>query len=198
MFDGMAYDAFTGGVEPGGLRTKDEIRILLCYLLSSVNAPLSREDILQSIQGMGLVNYFELTDALKELTENGNLIFENDCYTASPQARVIARQLDTALPLTVRDKAVRAALGLLAQARRERENTVDITECPSGYSVQCHISGGKEEMMSFVLTVPDLRQAKLVQHNFQKAPERIYQMLLALLTDDHEMAVSLLKQEKEE
>ena len=35
----MAYDAFTGGVEPGGLRSKDEIRILLCYLLASVPAP---------------------------------------------------------------------------------------------------------------------------------------------------------------
>lgn len=54
----MAYDAFTAGVEPGGLRTRDEIRILLCYLLTSVNAPLSREDILQSVQGLGLANYF--------------------------------------------------------------------------------------------------------------------------------------------
>ena len=54
----MAYDAFTAGVEPGGLRTRDEIRIQLCYLLTSVNAPLSREDNLQSVQGLGLANYF--------------------------------------------------------------------------------------------------------------------------------------------
>lgn len=193
----MAYDAFTGGVEPGGLRNKDEIRILLCYLLSSVNAPLSRDDILQSVQGLGLANYFELTDALEELTENGNLLSQNDCYTASAQARAIARQLDTALPISVRDKAVRAALGLLAQARRERENAVEITKCPSGYQVQCHISGGKsddkEEMMSFSLTVSDLLQAKLVKRNFQEKPQRVYQMLIALLTDDRDMAESLLK-----
>ena len=31
-------DAFTGGIAPGGLRTKNDIRILLCYLLSSVGA----------------------------------------------------------------------------------------------------------------------------------------------------------------
>ncbi|WOC33237.1 MULTISPECIES: DUF4364 family protein [Caproicibacterium] len=190
----MAYDAFTAGVELGGLRNKDEIRILLCYLLSSVNAPLSRDDILQSVQGLGLANYFELTDALEELTENGNLLLQDNCYTASAQARAIAQQLDTALPLSVRDKAVRAALGLLAQARRERENAVDITKCPCGYRVQCHISGGKEEMMSLSLTVPDVLQAQLIKHNFQESPQRVYQMLLALLTDDREMAESLLKE----
>ena len=42
----MEFDAFTGGVEPGGLRTKNQIRILICYLLSSVDAPLSRQDII--------------------------------------------------------------------------------------------------------------------------------------------------------
>ena len=38
----MEYDAFTGGVAPGGLRSKSDIRILICYMLKSVNAPLSR------------------------------------------------------------------------------------------------------------------------------------------------------------
>ena len=194
----MAYDAFTAGVEPGGLRTKDEIRILLCYLLSSVDAPLSREVILQSIQGMGLANYFELTDALEDLTKNGNLLLQDGCYRASEQARGIAQQLDTALPVTVRDKAVGAALGLLAQARRERENKVEIEKCGSSFCVHCHISGGSTDMMTLSLPVPDRRQAELVRHNFQKAPERVYQMLLALLIDDHKIADALLKQWKSE
>ena len=31
----MEYDAFTGGVAPGGLRSKSDIRILICYMLKS-------------------------------------------------------------------------------------------------------------------------------------------------------------------
>ncbi len=42
----MEYDAFTGGVAPGGLRSKSDIRILICYMLKSVNAPLSGDDII--------------------------------------------------------------------------------------------------------------------------------------------------------
>ncbi|ARP50761.1 MULTISPECIES: DUF4364 family protein [Caproicibacterium] len=189
----MAYDAFTAGVEPGGLRTREEIRILLCYLLSSVNAPLSRDDILQCVQGMGLANYFEVTDALQELTENGNLLLQDGCYIASAQAHEIACQLDTALPISVRDKAVKAAVSLLAQARRKRENAVEITKCGQGYQVYCHISGGKGDLMSFTLAVPEKRQAELIQNNFQASPERVYQMLLALLIDDHDAAATLVK-----
>ena len=77
----MAFDAFTGGIEPGGLRTKNEIRILICYLLASVNAPLSKNDILSIIQDNGLANYFEVTDALSELTEHGNVVTSGENMT---------------------------------------------------------------------------------------------------------------------
>ena len=60
----MEYDAFIGGIEPGGLRNKNEIRILLCYLVNSIGAPLSREDVLSIMQENGFANYFEVTDAL--------------------------------------------------------------------------------------------------------------------------------------
>ena len=39
------FDAFTGGVEPGGLRSQSDIRLLICYMLASVQEPLSKEDI---------------------------------------------------------------------------------------------------------------------------------------------------------
>lgn len=55
----MEYDTFTAGVGPGGLRTKNDIRVLLCYLLASVNVPLHREDILSILQEYDLANYFE-------------------------------------------------------------------------------------------------------------------------------------------
>lgn len=63
----MEYDAFTGGVAPGGLRSKSDIRILICYMLKSVNAPLSGDDIIKVLQEKSLANYFEASDALSAL-----------------------------------------------------------------------------------------------------------------------------------
>lgn len=192
----MDFDAFTAGVEPGGLRTKNEIRILICYLLSSVDAPLSKADIVSIIQDNGLANYFEVANALSELTEHGNVITSgenNELCTASGKARMIAKQLDTALPPVVRDKAVAAAIHLLAKTKRERENRVEIEKEERGYRVSCHISGGDTDLMNFTLYVPDMYQAQMVKTQFHNSPETVYRMLLALVTGNDDMATEILK-----
>lgn len=186
----MQYDAFIGGVEPGGLRNKNEIRILLCYLVNSIGTPLSKDDILSIMQENGFANYFEVTNALAELTANGNLKVSNDppVYHAVAQTKLIADQLDKVLPLSVREKAIAAAVNLLAKTRREQENKVSIQQTNKGYNVNCHISGGDLELMNISLYVPDEHQAKLVRKVFHKSPETVYQVLLALLTDNPDLA----------
>ena len=191
----MGFDAFTAGVEPGGLRTKNEIRILICYLLASVGAPLSRKDIVGIMQDNGLANYFEVADAIAEMTQKGLLRAagnSRDLVTVGEDGRMVAKQLDTVLPASVRDKAVSAAINLLAAARRERENKVEFVRMEHGYNVVCHISGGKTDLMSLSLYVPDLRQAKMVRENFHRSPETVYRMLLALVTGRSDMAAGLL------
>lgn len=139
----MRQDAFTGGVEPGGLWNKNDIRILLCYLLASVDAPLSGEDIEKIVQERSLANYFEVRDALAALEQLGNVArVAEGLYTVTQAGREIADSLDATLPLSVRDKALEAAFLLLAQARAERENRVETRKTDRGYQVTCHVSGG--------------------------------------------------------
>lgn len=193
----MAYDAFTGGVEPGGLRSKDEIRILICYLLSSVSAPLAKDDILSIMQENGFANYFEVTDSLSELTANGNLLCSEEVsplYTAALQGKMIAAQLDKALPFSVREKAVAAALNLLARAKRERENKVEIEKIPAGYQVTCHVSGGEVELMRFTLYAPDEKQAQMIKRNFHESPELVYQVMLSLVTGQADQIPPIIQQ----
>ncbi len=183
----MSFDAFTGGIDPGGLRTQSDIRLLICYLLASVGAPLSKNDIVTILQGNGLANYFETADALSEMLEKGNadtLPDQPDLCVANDTTREIADRLDTVLPPAVRERAVSAALNLLARAQREKENKVEIQKQENGYRVTCHISGGQEDLLSFSLLVPDMHQAKMVKKNFHQDPEHIYQVLLSLVTGD--------------
>lgn len=53
--DSMSFDTFDEGINPGGMRSKNEIRILICYLIKSVKAPVSKELILESLQKMDLL-----------------------------------------------------------------------------------------------------------------------------------------------
>ena len=192
----MGFNAFSAGVEPGGLRTKDDIRILLCYLLSSVNAPLSKDDIVSILQENGLANYFEVTEAISEMAGKGMILLSgsgDSLCSIGENGRLIAGQLDTTLPSVVRKKAVAAAISLLAKAKREKENTVEINPVNNGYEVTCHISGGNTDLMKFSLYVPDQKQAEMVRSNFQSSPETVYRMLLALVTGNKEFAADLIR-----
>ena len=194
----MQFDAFTGGIEPGGLRSKSEIRILICYLLSSVDSPLTKDDIVSIISDYGLANYFEVTDAVSDMMNKGLIVPEGKdagsrYISINDSGRMVAKQLDTALPPSVRDKAVKAAINLLAKTKREKENKVEIEKIKSGYSVVCHISGENEDLMCFSLSVPDMRQAKTVKKNFQDSPETIYRVMLALVTGDTYVASDIIK-----
>lgn len=178
-----SYDAFTAGVEPGGLRTKNDIRVLICYLLESVGAPLSGDDIAQILQEKSLANYFEIIDAINSLIEKKNIrADENGHYLICETGREIAETLDTTLPLSVRDKALEAAVQTLARARNERENKVEILREEKGCRVICHISGGDLDLMEIALYVPHEKQARLVKSNFHNNPGRIYEILLNALT----------------
>lgn len=189
----MQRDAFTGGVEPGGLWNKNDIRILLCYILASVNAPLSRESISEIVQGKALANYFEVGDALESLQKQGNVLCDADgCFTVTDSGREIAANLDATLPLSVRDKALEAAMRLVAEAKARRENRVELHPDENGYRVTCHISGGETDLMSVSLYVPDKAQAELVERNFYRDPEGVYRLLLAALTGDKDYAKEFL------
>ena len=189
----MEFDAFTGGVAPGGLRSKSDIRILICYLLKSVDAPLSGEDIIRVMQEKALANYFEVNDALSALVSLGNIRREEDgTYVLEPQGKSVADNLDVLLPLSVRDKAIAAAMSMLASAKIERENAVTTTRTDNGYNVSCHISGGDMELMNLTVYVPDLYKARVVKKNFHRDPQRIYSLLLAALTGDDELTKNIL------
>ncbi len=192
----MNFDAFTGGVEPGGLRTKNEVRILICYLLAGIEASISKSDLISVAVDNGLANYFEVAGAIAEMTKSGIIVAageKGELCAPTETARMISKQLDRELPPTVRRKALTAALDLLAKEKRERENRVEISREGTCCRITCHISGGETDLMSLSLRVPDLAQANVVKENFQRSPETVYRMMLALVTGESDLAADLLK-----
>ena len=72
----MEFDAFDAGIELGGLRNRDDIRLLVCYLLKSIDAPMTRQMLNDAMQEDGLANFFEVGQAIEELLAEG---FEPAC-----------------------------------------------------------------------------------------------------------------------
>lgn len=193
----MAFDTFDEGISPGGMRSKNEIKTLICYLFNSVKENMDKDLIVQSILKQGLANYFETSSAFDDLVNNGNLILADDDsnqYALSENGIIIANQLDSTLAYSVKEKALNCALTLLAQKKTERENSVEITKNENGFTVNCTISGGNIELFSFKLYAPQMEQALIIKKNFLENPSKVYKVMLALMTKDKESVGEALEE----
>ncbi|OQA47859.1 MAG: hypothetical protein BWY46_01688 [Firmicutes bacterium ADurb.Bin300] len=182
------FDAFEGGVEYGGLRNKSEIRILVCYLLSRIEEPISKQQLADSLTGVGLVNYFEINEAVDALLALGAVETvthnERQCLTVSENGREIASTLEEKLTKSIREKAVNAAMTLLLQARRERENKIETEKREGGYFVTFTMYGFSEEILKITLFAADSMQARMLEEGFLKDPVGLYSQTIDRLINN--------------
>lgn len=181
----MAFDTFDEGISLGGMRSKTEIRTLICYMFKSVGRPMSKDAVINALMEKGLANYFETSACFDDLLRNGNIELadhEKGLYFNTANGDIIATQLEDTLPPTVKERALECALSLLKREQIESENKVTITKTENGYNVTCRISGGDMDLLSFTVYVPDINQARLIRKNFHKNPDMFYSVMIAMLT----------------
>ena len=181
----MAFDTFDEGISLGGVRSKTEIRTLICYIFDRVGMPMKKDTIVTALLQKGLANYFESSSCFDDLVKNNNLEItdnENKLYFVTQSGKMISRQLEDTLALTVKEKACECTLSLLEKERIEKENVVTINKTKNGYTVDCSISGGDMDLLTFSLYVPDINQARIVRKNFHKNPLMFYNVIVSMLT----------------
>ena len=195
----MTNDAFDEGIALGGLRSKRAKKVLICYLFASVNDSLSESLVTEAIIEYELANFFEVKAAFDELLRGENLrkagIVDNEqTYLLTEQGKMIASQLESTLAYSVKEKALKCAVELLAERKTARENTVEIAKDENGYRVNCHVSGGDVDLLQFSLYAPDIEQAELMKQSFLSYPAVVFKTMLALMTKNKESVGEALEE----
>ena len=183
----MEYDAFDAGIELGGLRSRDDIRLLICYLLKSIDAPMTRQMLNDSMQEDGLANFFEVGQAIEELLKTGNItadiLDDEEVLTVTERGREAAELLQTSLPRTVREKAVNSAIRLTTRAKVERDNKIEVKkEDDGGYTITFTLFDRGTELMKLSIYVVDSLQLETVKQNFINDPVKVYSSIITSLT----------------
>ena len=180
------FDAFTEGVALGGLRTKNEIRVLLCYLLKNISAEISKSGLNEIIQSLQLINFFEVNSALASLAEAGLVRVSahdgDEYYSLAEEGGAYADRLDTDIPINVREEVVRAAVGMVAREKMRGSADVSIEKLDRGYHVILTVRDQDEIMQQTVLYAADILQAEALGERFMDAPEKLYAGIIELLT----------------
>ncbi len=182
------FDAFNEGIEPGGLRNRDEIKVLICYLLNTLERPISREHIGNIMQEQCIANYFEAMDAVSELLSNGNIkgdfVDEKEYLEITDLGRQAVNLVERDLPKTVREKAVKSALRFMTLESNERDNDVKIVSQNDGYSMSFTMKEKETVLMELHMYVPDADMAQKIKDNFIEDPAHVYSTILASLMVD--------------
>ncbi len=175
------FNAFSDGVEPGGLRNTTQIKILITFVVSKLSDPIKNSMIIEALQLHGLANYFEAIQALDELLDNGNLSETDGFLYLTPKGALSVNELSRELPKSVKETALADAINLQLLEKREGENTVEVKKAENGYYVTFKVIHKEETLMELTVYAADIEQADSIKRNFLKNPSHVYSTVITSL-----------------
>lgn len=183
----MEFDAFDEGIALGGLRNRDDIKLMICYLLNKVNKPITKSDLIDAFSENSIANYFEISQAITDLLSNATIDYnvdgEDEILLSTEKSNEIASDLGGDLPLTVREKALNSAIRLMTVRESEKENDVRIESvADGGYNVYLTLKNGEDELMNLKIYTPNSSQAELLKRNYLEDPIKLYSSIVSILT----------------
>ena len=181
----MERDAVSAGVsEVGGLFNTAQIRILICYIISAINAPVPGQMLANTLHYEGIANCFEVNDSIDSLCKSGHLELvdsKDDTYIITQSGKSIAQTLKTSLPYAVKDRAYNAAVKMVAKFRNAKESDIKITKENGKRFITCSAMDGGQPFMSIKLLVVDEEQANYIKERFLN-DNTIYSKIIEILT----------------
>jgi len=187
---------FLQNVKKGGPTSIFDIKVMLCYLLNTLNKPISAENLLNVMLSQELVNYFEYESAMAELCDGGQVEkFTHDgedFYKISEQGASIVVELESSLALSLKSRVVEAAVKLLAYRQNEKENRAEIKAVDGGYNLVIEIPGEPQPLCKIELFFPERLQAQMARDGFLNDPTLTYTALLSAVTGDRTTLITAL------
>ena len=181
----MERDAASAGVSKiGGLFNTAEIKILVCYIFSSINSPIPGRMLADTLHYEGIANCFEVNDAIAVLCKSGHLKPEDgadDIYTVTDAGRQIAETLKTTLPIAVKERAYKAALKMVSRFRNSKESITEISHEDGKTYITCSATDHGKPFISIKLLVADEEQALYIKDRFLNN-SNIYSEIIELIT----------------
>lgn len=175
----MDFDAFTAGIEDGGLRSSSTITILVCYILANIKEKITAQNIIDALVDGKIVNYFEASNAVSKMIKKGHFIQDDDgVLTITEDCKFAVDIVEKDLPITVREKSIALVRKLAEREIYKKENKVEIKEAEDGYLITLHVSDVDKDFMILTLNVPTIAQAELIKEKFQQEPAKIYENLM--------------------
>lgn len=175
----LRFDAFMANVKDGGLRSISSITMLVCYIVANLNNKVRSETITLALSEAMLANHFEVSDAISKLIKAGTIKVsdEQTLYMEDGDLDEI-ELIEKDLPLTVRERSIKACQKIIAKETFKRENTADIIKTDNGYKVILSVSDNEIDFLRLELFAVSITQAEIIREKFISNPVKVYDTLI--------------------
>ena len=167
----------------GFIRTKEDIKFLVLYAMQFLDFPVTFESVVDICTWCDDgFNYFELQEAFHEMVDTGHIAQAppdgETLYVITEEGCEAAKLFESNLPYTVREAAQASALRVVRQLRRDAalSTAVDV-RAENDLVVQLAM----HDVFSLRMNVVSRAQASMLERNFRKNAEKIYNALLDAL-----------------
>jgi len=184
------------GVLPGGLHDTEQIKVLICYLLSETKESVTSDFMCGVLQKCGSANYFEASQSFSELVAHGQLIKSDNgsnSYELADSGAFVVTNLADELPAAIKESTLRDFKTFLRQYDIKQENSVALLSKNNKTYVQCTVNDGDNPLLKIKMYIPDTEQAGLVRNVFYNNTDVIYQAVVALMTGDKKSALQVIQ-----
>lgn len=175
----LQFDAFTAGIDEGGLRSSSSITIMVCYILANCNTNITIQNIIDTLVKGRIANYFEVTNAISKMIEKGHFIEKEDGFLEiTEECKYSVEILENDLPITLRNKAIELVRKIAKEEIYKKENKVEIEKENNQFKVTLHVSDVNSDFMVLTLFVPSEAQAIVIKEKFLEHPIDVYENLI--------------------
>ncbi|MCX7614532.1 MAG: DUF4364 family protein [Clostridiales bacterium] len=177
----------------GFIREKKEIKFLILYAMSFIDFPVSEASLIDICLIDDAFGYLEFAEAFQELIDTGHI----DRITGDKEEEFLitkkgveaAKIFEKQLKASVRERAQHSAIRVIRKLRRNAGIRTSIEENEKNtLNVTLSISDGEDDILSVRMMVGSQEQALLLERNFNKHAEKIYNAILFDLLKDYNEA----------
>ena len=167
----------------GFIHEELDIKILILFVLRrlpGVVDPNELSDLCRSCdEGF---DYFEYSDCLADLIDNGLIAENEDGFSISEKGAKNVEIVENDIPYSVRSRAEKLLKPLRDRLRRESMIKTSHVNEKNGCFVTLAMSDGEGDVINLRLLCGGEEQAKIMEKNFRKNAEAFYQQFIEMLS----------------